>query len=70
MKTDFLIFLFISKGFVGLILRFISPLTIAPAIVMVGLSLFGAAGNMAGKNWGISSLSVACFDDLTAIALK
>lgn len=44
------------EGIVGLILRFITPLTIAPAIVMVGLSLFGAAGNMAGKHWGISAL--------------
>ncbi|KAK4026412.1 hypothetical protein OUZ56_015410 [Daphnia magna] len=44
-------------GIVGLILRFITPLTIAPAIVMVGLSLFGAAGNMAGKHWGISALN-------------
>ena len=47
---------FLIKGIVGLILRFITPLTIAPAIVMVGLSLFGAAGNMAGKHWGISGL--------------
>ncbi|XP_046640676.1 solute carrier family 23 member 1-like [Daphnia pulicaria] len=45
-------------GIVGLILRFITPLTIAPAIVMVGLSLFGAAGNMAGKHWGISGLTI------------
>ncbi|XP_057376803.1 solute carrier family 23 member 1-like [Daphnia carinata] len=45
-------------GIVGLILRFITPLTIAPAIVMVGLSLFGAAGNMAGKHWGVSALTI------------
>ena len=43
------------KGIVGLVLRFITPLTIAPAITMVGVSLFQAAGNMAGKHWGISA---------------
>ena len=44
------------SGVIGLILRFITPLTIAPSIAMVGISLFGAAGDAAGKNWGISSL--------------
>jgi len=44
-----------------LILRFITPLTIAPAIAMVGISLFGAAGDLAGKHWGFSGLYVqAC----------
>jgi len=46
------------EGTLGLILRFITPLTIAPAIAMVGLSVFAAAGDMAGKHWGIAGLSV------------
>lgn len=41
-------------GVIGFILQFITPLTIAPAIAMVGLSLFNAAGNLAGQHWGIS----------------
>jgi len=41
-------------GIIGLLLRFIGPLVIAPTIGLVGLSLFGAAGNFASTQWGIS----------------
>lgn len=44
------------KGAFGLILRFITPLTIAPAITMVGISMFLVAGEMAGKHWGVSGM--------------
>jgi len=44
------------EGVIGTVLRFVTPLTIAPAVAMVGLSLFKAAGNMAGTQWGISTL--------------
>ena len=43
-------------GAFGFIQRYITPLTIAPSIAIIGISLFGLAGNMAGRHWGISSL--------------
>ena len=44
----------VLKGIVGLFLRFVTPLTIAPAITMVGVSLFKPAAQVAGKHWGIA----------------
>ena len=41
-------------GIIGLILRFITPLTIAPAVSMVGLALFEVAGSYASGHWGIA----------------
>lgn len=41
-------------GIIGLMLKFISPLTIAPAVAMIGLSLFDVAADIAAKNWRIS----------------
>ena len=41
-------------GIIGLILRFITPLTIAPAVSMVGLALFEVAGSYAAGHWGIA----------------
>ncbi|KAM4677754.1 solute carrier family 23 member 1 [Discoglossus pictus] len=49
-------------GFVGLpgaLLRFIGPLTVAPTISLIGLSVFEAAGERAGSHWGISILALA-----------
>ena len=37
------------SGFVGLIVRFVSPLAIAPTIALIGLSLFSASNTFAGK---------------------
>ena len=34
--------------------RWITPLTITPAVAMIGLSLFEAASYNAEKNWGIA----------------
>ena len=41
------------SGLVGLQLRFIRPLTIAPTVTLVGLSLFQAAGNFSGTTPGL-----------------
>ncbi|XP_069810350.1 solute carrier family 23 member 1 [Dendropsophus ebraccatus] len=46
-------------GFVGLpgaLLNYIGPLTVAPTISLIGLSVFEAAGERAGSHWGISIL--------------
>ncbi|MGH0127995.1 UNVERIFIED_CONTAM: hypothetical protein FKN15_028575 [Acipenser sinensis] len=47
------------SGLIGLFMRFIGPLTIAPTISLIGLSLFESSGNDAGKHWGISALTVS-----------
>ncbi|XP_067855241.1 xan_ur_permease domain-containing protein [Heptranchias perlo] len=45
------------SGLIGFLLRFIGPLTIAPTISLIGLSLFDSAGNNAGAHWGISGMT-------------
>ncbi|XP_071089360.1 solute carrier family 23 member 2-like [Haliotis cracherodii] len=53
-----------GTGVVGLLLRFIGPLTIAPTIALVGLSLAPLAGALCKDQWGISTgtvLLVVCF---------
>ncbi|XP_061773934.1 xan_ur_permease domain-containing protein isoform X1 [Nerophis ophidion] len=47
------------SGLIGIFMRFIGPLTIAPTISLIGLSLFDSAGNSAGNHWGIASLTTA-----------
>lgn len=46
------------SGLIGLFMRFIGPLTIAPTISLIGLSLFDSAGSSAGNHWGISAMWV------------
>ncbi|XP_077066821.1 solute carrier family 23 member 2 isoform X2 [Siphateles boraxobius] len=46
------------SGLVGLVLRFIGPLAIAPTINLIGLSLFIQAGQKSGAHWGIAALTV------------
>ncbi len=41
-------------GMVGALLRYITPLTISPAVAMIGLSLFPVAADKAAENWWIS----------------
>ena len=42
-------------GLVGLLMRYVTPLTIAPAVTMIGLALFKVtADHFASKNWAIS----------------
>ena len=43
-------------GLIGVVLRFIGPLAIAPNLCLIGLSLFGAATNACEKQWGIAFL--------------
>lgn len=43
-----------STGLVGLLLKFLTPLSIAPVISLVGLSLFENATTMASGNWIVS----------------
>ena len=38
----------------GLMLRYITPLTITPAVAMIGIALFSAASNHASSHWGIA----------------
>ncbi|XP_028647366.1 xan_ur_permease domain-containing protein [Erpetoichthys calabaricus] len=45
------------SGLIGLLMSFIGPLTIAPTISLIGLSLFDSAGNDAGKHWGIAAMT-------------
>ncbi|KAF7661508.1 hypothetical protein LDENG_00259710 [Lucifuga dentata] len=45
------------SGLIGLFIRFIGPLTIAPTISLIGLSLFDSAGSSAGNHWGISTMT-------------
>ncbi|XP_068459441.1 xan_ur_permease domain-containing protein [Clinocottus analis] len=47
------------SGLIGFFMRFIGPLTIAPTISLIGLSLFDSAGTSAGNHWGISSITTA-----------
>ncbi|XP_060892677.1 xan_ur_permease domain-containing protein [Labrus mixtus] len=47
------------SGLIGLFMRFIGPLTIAPTIALIGLSLFDSAGTSAGYHWGISAMTTA-----------
>lgn len=46
------------SGLVGFLLRFIGPLTIAPTVTLVGLSLFQAAARSSGIHWGISVMTM------------
>ena len=36
-------------GLIGVLLRFIGPLTVAPTVILVGIALFQAAAEKAGK---------------------
>uniref|UniRef100_A0A3B3Z8Q7 Uncharacterized protein n=1 Tax=Periophthalmus magnuspinnatus TaxID=409849 RepID=A0A3B3Z8Q7_9GOBI len=47
------------SGLIGLFMRFIGPLTIAPTISLIGLSLFDSAGTSAGNHWGISAMTTS-----------
>lgn len=44
------------SGLIGFLMRFIGPLTIAPTVSLIGLSLYDSAGEKAGSHWGISAM--------------
>ncbi|CAG01488.1 unnamed protein product [Tetraodon nigroviridis] len=45
------------SGIIGFLMRFIGPLTIAPTITLIGLSLFESSAAKAGTHWGISAMT-------------
>uniref|UniRef100_A0A669B1Y9 Solute carrier family 23 member 1 n=1 Tax=Oreochromis niloticus TaxID=8128 RepID=A0A669B1Y9_ORENI len=45
------------SGLIGFLMRFIGPLTIAPTVSLIGLSLYDSAGVKAGSHWGISAMT-------------
>lgn len=45
-----------ALGLPGILLKYIGPLTITPTVALIGLSGFQAAGERAGKHWGIAML--------------
>uniref|UniRef100_A0A672HN59 Solute carrier family 23 member 2 n=1 Tax=Salarias fasciatus TaxID=181472 RepID=A0A672HN59_SALFA len=45
------------SGLIGFLMRFIGPLTIAPTVSIIGLSLYDTAGDKAGSHWGISAMT-------------
>ncbi len=45
-----------ATGILGLMLNYIGPLSIAPTITLVSLSLFGPAADFAGVHWGMALL--------------
>ncbi|KAG7233320.1 hypothetical protein CRUP_022637, partial [Coryphaenoides rupestris] len=55
-------------GLVGLVLRFIGPLAIAPTINLIGLSLFIEAGKKCGTHWGIAALIMYSMCTLLKVA--
>ncbi|MEM7305320.1 MAG: solute carrier family 23 protein [Planctomycetota bacterium] len=46
-------------GLVGLLLRFVGPVTIAPTIALIGLALFKFGAPEAGRHWPIGGLTIA-----------
>ena len=47
-----------ATGMVGILLRFIGPLTVAPTIMLMGLAVADTGFELAGKHWGISAAYV------------
>lgn len=46
-------------GLFGLLRRYVTPVTIAPVIALIGLSLFGAAADTSAGHWGLALLMLA-----------
>jgi len=46
-------------GTVGRLLRFVGPLSIAPTIALIGLSLFQFGAPVAGTHWGVGGATIA-----------
>jgi len=47
-----------ASGMVGRLLRFVGPITIAPTIALIGLSLFKFGAPEAGRHWPIGGLTI------------
>ncbi|XP_072025137.1 solute carrier family 23 member 2-like [Amphiura filiformis] len=48
-----------SVGCIGLLLRYIGPMTIAPAVALAGLKLVTIAVVLSGDHWGIAAMYVS-----------
>ena len=46
-------------GLMGVLRRFITPITIGPVIALIGLTLFGAARDTASSHWPLALLTLA-----------
>ncbi|XP_039260225.2 solute carrier family 23 member 1-like [Styela clava] len=51
-------FVLAITGAIGFLMRFIGPLTVAPSIALIGLSLFNAASYNASGQWGIAVFTI------------
>ena len=49
------------SGLIGFLLRFIGPLTVAPTIALVGLSLFGVCSDYAGKPFTSTPINLTIY---------
>ena len=47
-----------ASGIIGRLLRFVGPITIAPTIALIGLSLFKFGAPEAGRHWPIGGLTI------------
>ena len=45
-----------GTGLVGLLLRFIGPMTIAPTIALIGLGFTSVVTDFAQSHWGVAAL--------------
>ena len=57
-------------GIIGLMLNYITPLTVAPAVSMIGIYLFKSASNLASLNWSISMRYCFAFDTVCFVIDK
>ncbi|XP_045176439.2 solute carrier family 23 member 1-like [Mercenaria mercenaria] len=46
------------SGLLGIILKFVGPLAVAPTITLIGMSLFSAAANKAAQQWWIALVTM------------
>ena len=54
------------SGLIGYFLRFIGPLTIAPTITLMGISLFDVAAEHAGNYY---NLNIVCLQKMKTLVL-
>ncbi|KAK9531800.1 hypothetical protein VZT92_011205 [Zoarces viviparus] len=45
------------SGLIGFLMLFVGPLTIAPTVSLIGLSLYDSVGAKVGSHWGISAMT-------------
>ena len=47
-------------GIVGFMMRYIGPVTVAPTIMLIGISMSGVAAELCAKQWWIAIMLVTC----------